>query len=260
MISSGPFRGLFLFLGTAEFLHLIATRGASPQGPKKRLEFCEISHERGARSPANAPGIGLPLPTAHPRAGGGAAAQPPAGRRGGAGRATRHTPGGAATPEWRGGTAAPGRGGLPRRRRAPCTGHVRGGYPRRLPARAGGYRAKQAAFRAARRGWRGGLPGGAATPAAYTAYAGAATGRAGAGRRATPGAARRHSYPRAGATPGGYPRRSWRSYAASCDGYAPTSWGGRLLKPGLPGAAREKRLPGARPPGEKPVRPPFSRI
>ena len=92
MISSGPFRGLFLFLGTAEFLHLIATRGASSQGPKKRLEFCEISHERGARSPANAPGIGLPLPTAHPRAGGGAAAQPPAGRRGGAGRATRAHP------------------------------------------------------------------------------------------------------------------------------------------------------------------------
>ena len=259
MISSGPFRGLFLFLGTAEFLHLIATRGASPQGPKKRLEFCEISHERGARSPANAPWDWTP-PT-H--------GTPPGGRRrgstapGGAGRAglPGHTPGGAATPEWRGGTAVPGRGGLPRA----ATRALYGARAGRLPPGGylpgpGGYRAKQAAFRAARRGWRGGLPGGAATPAAYTAYAGAATGRAGAGRRATPGAARRHSYPRAGATPGGYPRRSWRSYAASCDGYAPTSWGGRLLKPGLPGAAREKRLPGARPPGEKPVRPPFSRI
>ena len=112
MISSGPFRGLFLFLGTAEFLHLIATRGASPQGPKKRLEFCEISHERGARSPANAPWDWTP-PT-H--------GTPPGGRRrgstapGGAGRAglPGHTPGGAATPEWRGGTATSGRGGLPR--------------------------------------------------------------------------------------------------------------------------------------------------
>lgn len=204
MISSGPFRGLFLFLGTAEFLHLIATRGASPQGPKKRLEFCEISHERGARSPANAPGIGLPLPTAHPRAGGGAAAQPPAGRRGGAGRATR------AHPRRGGYPGVARRHSRPRARRATPGGDARpvrgtcwaatpGGY---LPG-PGGYRAKQAAFRAARRGWRGGLPGGAATPVAYTAYAGAATGRAGAGRRATPGAARRHSYP-----PGGrYPRR-----------------------------------------------------
>lgn len=201
MISSGPFRGLFLFLGTAEFLHLIATRGASPQGPKKRLEFCEISHERGARSPANAPGIGLPLPTAHPRAGGGAAAQPPAGRGG---------PGYPGTPPAgrlpRSGAAAqppPGAAGYPggdaRPVRGTCGAATPGGY---LPG-PGGYRAKQAAFRAARRGWRGGLPGGAATPVAYTAYAGAATGRAGAGRRATPGAARRHSYP-----PGGrYPRR-----------------------------------------------------
>ena len=252
MISSGPFRGLFLFLGTAEFLHLIATRGASPQGPKKRLEFCEISHERGARSPANAPWDWTP-PTHGTPPGRAAARQHSPRRGGGAGRAglPGHTPGGAATPEWRGypgGDARPVRG--------TCGAATPGGY---LPG-PGGYRAKQAAFRAARRGWRGGLPGGAATPAAYTAYAGAATGRAGAGRRATPGAARRHSYPRAGATPGGYPRRSWRSYAASCDGYAPTSWGGRLLKPGLPGAVREKRLPGARPPGEKPVRPPFSRI
>lgn len=144
MISSGPFRGLFLFLGTAEFLHLIATRGASPQGPKKRLEFCEISHERGARSPANAPGIGLPLPTAHPRAGGGAAAQPPAGRGG---------PGYPGTPPAgrlpRSGAAAqppPGAAGYPGRRRAPCTGHVLGGYPRRLPARAGRLSGKTGRF------------------------------------------------------------------------------------------------------------------
>ena len=100
MIASGPFRGLFLFLGAAEFLHLIATRGASPQGPEKRLEFCEISHERGARSPANAPRDRTPPTPGTPRVGGGAAAQPP-----------------------------PGGAGYPGRRRAPCTGHVRGGYP-----------------------------------------------------------------------------------------------------------------------------------
>ena len=245
MISSGPFRGLFLFLGTAEFLHLIATRGASPQGPEKRLEFCEISHERGARSPANAPRDWTP-PT-H--------GTPPGGRRRGStapgGAAGRGGPGYPGTPPAgrlpRGGAAAqppPGGAGYPGRRRAPCTGHVRGGYPRRLPARAGRLPGKTGRFPGRTARLAGRLPCGVATPAAYTACAGAATGRAGAGRRATPGAARRHSYPRAGATPGGYPRRSWRSYAASCDGYAPTSWGGRLLKPGLPGAAREKGSPG----------------
>ena len=196
MISSGPFRGLFLFLGTAEFLHLIATRGASPQGPKKRLEFCEISHERGARSPANAPRDWTP-PT-H--------GTPPGGRRrGSTGRAglPGHTPGGAATPEWCGGTAAPGRGGLPRRRRAPCTGHVRGGYPRRLPARAGRLPGKTGRFPgrtarlAGRATGRGGYPGGI-----YRLCRGGY--RAGRGRAA--------GYPRGGAAaqlpPGGrYPRR-----------------------------------------------------
>ena len=104
MISSGPFRGLFLFLGTAEFLHLIATRGASPQGPKKRLEFCEISHERGARSPANAPRDWTP-PT-H--------GTPPGGRRGGGGPGYPGTPPAGRLPQ--SGAAAqppPGRGGLP---------------------------------------------------------------------------------------------------------------------------------------------------
>ena len=131
MIASGPFRGLFLFLGTAEFLHLIATRGASPQGPEKRLEFCEISHERGARSPANAPRDWTP-PT-H--------GTPPGGRRRGStapgGAAGRGGPGYPGTPPAgrlpRGGAAAqppPGGAGYPGRRRAPCTGHVRGGYPR----------------------------------------------------------------------------------------------------------------------------------
>lgn len=245
MISSGPFRGLFLFLGTAEFLHLIATRGASPQGPKKRLEFCEISHERGARSPANAPGIGLPLPTAHPRAGGGAAAQPPAGRRGGAGRATRAPPGGAATPEWRGGTAAPGRGGLPRA----ATRALYGARAGRLPP------AATCPGRAAigqNRPLSG--PHGAAGGAGYRAgrlprwhippMPGQLPGGPGPGGGLPPGRRGGTATPRAGATPGGYPQRSWRSYAASCDGYAPTSWGGRLLKPGLPGAAREKGSPG----------------
>ena len=204
MISSGPFRGLFLFLGTAEFLHLIATRGASPQGPKKRLEFCEISHERGARSPANAPWDWTP-PT-HGTPPGRAAARRHSPRRGGgAGRAglPGHTPGGAATPEWRGGTAAPGRGGLPRRRRAPCTGHVRGGYPRRLPARAGRLPSKTGRFPgrtarlAGRATGRGGYPGGI-----YRLCRGGY--RAGRGRAA--------GYPRGGAAaqlpPGGrYPRR-----------------------------------------------------
>lgn len=202
MISSGPFRGLFLFLGTAEFLHLIATRGASPQGPKKRLEFCEISHERGARSPANAPGIGLPLPTAHPRAGGGAAAQPPAGRRGGPGYPG--TPPAGRLP--RSGAAAqppPGAAGYPGRRRAPCTGHVLGGYPRRLPARAGRLSGKTGRFPgrtarlAGRATGRGGYPGGI-----YRLCRGSY--RAGRGRAA--------GYPRGGAAaqlpPGGrYPRR-----------------------------------------------------
>ena len=203
-------------------------------------------HTRGARGLQRMP-LGLDSPYPRHTPGRAAARQHSPRRGGGAGRAglPGHTPGGAATPEWRGGTAAPGRGGLPRAATRALYGARAGRLPPggHLPG-PGGYRAKQAAFRAARRGWRGGLPGGAATPVAYTAYAGAATGRAGAGRRATPGAARRHSYPRAGATPGGYPRRSWRSYAASCDGYAPTSWGGRLLKPGLPGAAREKGSPG----------------
>ena len=203
MIASGPFRGLFLFLGAAEFLHLIATRGASPQGPEKRLEFCEISHERGARSPANAPRDRTPPTPGTPRVGGGAAAQPPAGRRGGRAGLPGHTPGGAATPEWRGGTAAPGRGGLPRRRRAPCTGHVRGGYPRRLPARAGRLPGKTGRFPgrtarlAGRATGRGGYPGGI-----YRLCRGSY--RAGRGRAA--------GYPRGGAAaqlpPGGrYPRR-----------------------------------------------------
>ena len=259
MIASGPFRGLFLFLGAAEFLHLIATRGASPQGPEKRLEFCEISHERGARSPANAPRDRTPLPPAHP---GWAAARRHSPRRGGAagGPGYPGTPPAGRLP--RGGAAAqppPGGAGYPGRRRAPCTGHVRGGYPRRLPARAGRLPGKTGRCPGRTARLAGRLPCGVATPAAYTACAGAATGRAGAGRRATPG--RRGGT----ATPGGryprrLPRRSWRSYAASCDGYAPTSWGRRLPKPGLPGAARGKRPSGARPPGENHVRPPFARI
>lgn len=226
MIASGPFRGLFLFLGAAEFLHLIATRGASPQGPEKRLEFCEISHERGARSPANAPRDRTPPTPGTPRVGGGAAAQPPAGRRGG--------------------TATSGRGGLPRATTRALYGARAGRLPPAAPARAGRLPGKTGRFPGRTARLAGRLPCGVATPVAYTACAGAATGRARAGRRATPGAARRHSYPRAGATPGGYSRRSWRSYAASCDGYAPTSWGGRLPKPGLP--------------GENPARPPFARI
>ena len=204
MISSGPFRGLFLFLGTAEFLHLIATRGASPQGPKKRLEFCEISHERGARSPANAPGIGLPLPTAHPRAGGGAAAQPPAGRRGGAGRATR------AHPRQGGCPGVARRHSRPRARWAtpggdarPVRGTCGAATPGRPPARAGRLPGKTGRFPgrtarlAGRATGRGGYPGGI-----YRLCRGSY--RAGRGRAA--------GYPRGGAAaqlpPGGrYPRR-----------------------------------------------------
>ena len=129
MISSGPFRGLFLFLGTAEFLHLIATRGASPQGPKKRLEFCEISHERGARSPANAPRDWTP-PT-H--------GTPPGGRRRGS-----TAPGGAA------GRGGPGYPGTPPAGRLPpaatCPGRAATGQNRPLSGPHGaaggaGYRA-----------------------------------------------------------------------------------------------------------------------
>ena len=204
MISSGPFRGLFLFLGTAEFLHLIATRGASPQGPKKHLEFCEISHERGARSPANAPWDWTP-PT-H--------GTPPGGRRRGStapgGAAGRGGPGYPGTPPAgrlpRSGAAAqpsPGAVGYPGRRRAPCTGHVLGGYPRRLPARAGRLSGKTGRFPgrtarlAGRATGRGGYPGGI-----YRLCRGSY--RAGRGRAA--------GYPRGGAAaqlpPGGrYPRR-----------------------------------------------------
>ena len=205
MIASGPFRGLFLFLGAAEFLHLIATRGASPQGPEKRLEFCEISHERGARSPANAPRDRTPPTPGTPRVGGGAAAQPPAGRRGGRAGLPGHTPGGAATPGRRGGTATSGRGGLPRA----TTRALYGARAGRLPPAAT-------------------CPGGAATgqnrplSGPHGAAGGAATVRGGYPRRRIPpvpgrlpggpgpggglprgGAAAQ--LPRAGATPGGYP-------------------------------------------------------
>lgn len=195
MIASGPFRGLFLFLGAAEFLHLIATRGASPQGPEKRLEFCEISHERGARSPANALRDRTPPTPGTPRVGGGAAAQPPAGRRGGRAGLPGHTPGGAATPGRRGGTATSGRGGLPRA----TTRALYGARAGRLPPAAtcpGGAATGQnrplsgphgAAGGAAT--VRGGYPGGV-----YRLCRGGY--RAGRGRAAGyPGAARRHSYP-----------------------------------------------------------------
>ena len=192
MITSGPFRGLFLFLGTAEFLHLIATRGASPQGPQKRLEFCEISHERGARSPANAPRDWTP-PT-H--------GTPPGGRRRGStapgGAAGRGGPGYPGTPPAgrlpRSGAAAqpsPGAVGYPGRRRAPCTGHVRGGYP------GGIYRLCRGGYRAGRgraAGYpRGGAaaqlpPGRALPPAATPGAAGGAMQRAVTGMRRHHGA------------------------------------------------------------------------
>lgn len=132
-------------------------------------------------------GIGLPLPPAHP---GWAAARRHSPRRGGAagGPGYPGTPPAGRLP--RGGAAAqppPGGAGYPGRRRAPCTGHVRGGYPRRLPARAGRLPGKTGRFPGRTARLAGRLPCGVATPAAYTACAGAATGRAGAGRRAAPG-------------------------------------------------------------------------
>ena len=161
MISSGPFRGLFLFLGTAEFLHLIATRGASPQGPKKRLEFCEISHERGARSPANAPRDWTPPTHGTPPGGRRRGGTAPGGAARRAGRATRAHPRRGGYPgaarrhsHLRAGRATPGDDARPVR--GTCGAATPGGY---LPG-PGGYRAKQAAFRAARRGWRGGYRAG----------------------------------------------------------------------------------------------------
>ena len=205
MIASGPFRGLFLFLGAAEFLHLIATRGASPQGPEKRLEFCEISHERGARSPANAPRDRTPPTPGTPRVGGGAAAQPPAGRRGGRAGLPGHTPGGAATPGRRGGTATSGRGGLPRATTRALYGARAGRLPPggHLPG-PGGYRAKQAAFRAARRGWRGGYRAGWLPRRRIPPVPGRLPGGPGPGGGLPRGGAAAQ-LPRAGATPGGYP-------------------------------------------------------
>ena len=178
------------------------------QRPKKRLEFCEISHERGPRSPAGTP-KDRTTPTPSTASAGGR-------------RARRHT-----TTAARG--AAIRRAGY--RSIASASGYPggaaytgQGGYP------AGGY-VRGATGRTWRGSYRGGrIPGGGATGAngAAVAPTWAATGRgassggegylcrgvyrAGLFRgAATPGgrrqAARRHSYPRRGGYPGGLPGR-----------------------------------------------------
>ena len=175
------------------------------QRPKKRLEFCEISHERGPRSPAGTP-KDRTTPTPSTASAGGR-------------RARRHT-----TTAARG--AAIRRAGY--RSIASASGYPggaaytgQGGYP------AGGY-----VRGATGRTWRGGLPGreytrrraiganGAAvaptwaatgrgaTPAGGAAtYPGRLPGGAIPGRGLPGGAARRHSYFRRAATPGGLPGR-----------------------------------------------------
>lgn len=205
MIASGPFRGLFLFLGAAEFLHLIATRGASPQGPEKRLEFCEISHERGARSPANAPRDRTPPTPGTPPGGRRRGGTAPGGAARRAGRATRAHPRRGGYPgaarrhsHLRAGRATPGDDARPVR--GTCGAATPGGY---LPGR-GGYRAKQAAFRAARRGWRGGYRAGWLPRRRIPPVPGRLPGGPGPGGGLPRGGAAAQ-LPRAGATPGGYP-------------------------------------------------------
>lgn len=137
MMTSSPFKGLFFILGQRNFFIIYSRLYVISDSPEKSLEFCEISHERGPRSPA-----GTPKDRTTPTPG-----TAPAGRRG----ARRHS-----TPA--------ARGAATRGRRLP--GHsLRGAATRRRAAYIGGagvYR------RAATSGALRGARGAAATGAAYT--------------------------------------------------------------------------------------------
>lgn len=169
-MTSSPLSGLFFFLVSDNCFYSIATRALFRKARKKGLNFAKF-HTRGGRGRQRAhPRIEVPLP-------------PGTGRVPGRGRyrAAR----GAATPGRRAAGAHPGRGGYPaaggvyRARRGLPGGrlrpgrygaHVGRGYPGRAYTGRRGYRAKQAAFRGARRrlpgrGLSGRLPG-RAPPAA----------------------------------------------------------------------------------------------
>ena len=200
---------------------------SQPPIPEKRLEFCEISRERGPRSPAGTPrGWNTPTP-----------GTPPAGAR-------RHS--------WRGGLCYGGRlpgggrgygargylrrggagaaGGYPKR--GGYGAHVGRGYRARANTGAAGYWGKQAAFR----GKRGVFPGG------YLCRGGAYT-----GARLPRRAARRHSLPPAGRLPGGCTPGEDHCFPAACDGFSPRQISVCVPPARLPrGAAQKNIFSGAR--------------
>lgn len=237
-MTSSPFKGLFFILGSAEFLHLYSRLCAISDSPEKSLEFCEISHERGPRSPA-----GTPKDRTTPTPG-----TAPAGRRG----AAAQYPGGAGR-----GYPAAATGTQPAQGGYPAAGGVYRGRGR-IPA--GGY-VRGATGRTWRVGYRGGrIPGGGATGANRAAVAPtwAATGRG-----ATPAARASYLYrgaayrtglyrgaaaggrggtatPGGGGYPGGVPGVNMAISGAACDGYTPFGVSAAATgRGGLPGGGAE---------------------